>query len=109
MTWSDTNGRSIIYYPDENPQTVYFNKETKGDERYFVVGCFDGPNFSNFQTVGKVTCCPPKSTDVCDNQVSCPSECNAEAENQTIESDEYRGEYSDEYDGEYGEEFYEEG
>ena len=85
MTWSDTNGRSIIYYPDVNPKTVYFDKETKGDERYLVVGCFDGPDFSNFQTVGKVTCCEPKSTDVCDNQVSCPSECKTEAENQPIE------------------------
>ena len=85
MTWSDTNGRSIIYYPHHNPRTVYFNKETKGDERYLVVGCFDGPDFSNFKTVGKVTCCEPKSTDVCDIQVSCPSTFNTEAEIQPTE------------------------
>ena len=87
MTWSDTKGHSIIYYPDENPQTVYFDNETKGDERYFVVGCFDGKDKSNFKKVGKVTCCKPMSADVCDNQVSCPSECKTEAENQPIESE----------------------
>ena len=73
MTWSETNGRSIIYYPHHNPITIYFEKETKGTELYFIVGCFEGPDFSNFQTVGKVTCCEPTSADVCDNQVSCPS------------------------------------
>ena len=78
MTWSGTEGSSTIYYPHKDPFTVYFDKETKGDERYFVVGCFDGPNKSNFKKVGKVTCCKPTSADVCDSQVTCPNDCNEE-------------------------------
>ena len=83
MTWSDTNGRSIIYYPGHNPKTIYLKKETKGKEVYFIVGCFKGSDFSNFQTVGKVTCDQPTSTAVCDNQVPCSS---TEAEIQPNES-----------------------
>ena len=73
MTWSGTKGRSIIYYPHENPLTVYFDKETKGADKYFVVGCFDGSDISNFIKVGKVTCSKPTSADVCYNQEPCPT------------------------------------
>ena len=75
MTWSKTDGSSTIYYPHQNPFTIYFDNETKGEEKYFIVGCIKGRDFSSFKRVGNVTCCKPASTDVCDNQVTCPNDC----------------------------------
>ena len=53
MTWKDSDGKATIYMGNgAGSQIIDLDKATSGNERYFVVGCFDS-RASSFKKIGR--------------------------------------------------------